>query len=774
MGSQIAALLAGLGMRVRLYDIVPPGAQDRNQLARQALQRLLGQKPAPAYTPQVLASIEPANLEDDLPRLAEADWVIEAVAEDLAVKRQVWERVAGYVRRDAILSTNTSGLSIGAIGEALPADLRPRFLGTHFFNPPRYLRLLEVVPGPETDSALVAEVAEFARYRFGKGVVVCRDTPYFIANRIGVYGFLATFRAMESLGLDVAAVDAVTGPALGRPNSATFRTLDVVGLDVFAAVVRNLAQALPDEAASFQVPPVVEELVRKGHLGEKAGAGFYRREGDRILVLDLRTGEYGPRRDVSFPSLEAARRVRDVRERIRVLVSSDDLAGRLAWEAIKAVWLYAAERLEEIAGGRIDAVDRAMCWGFGWEIGPFAAWDAAGVPETAERIARDGQRLPATVEELLASGRRSWYEEDEGGRVAFWSPRQGLTPVESDPRALTFAARKRAGGLIRSWPGASLVDLGEGVLGVELHAPKGAIGPDALSALSAAAEEAPKSWQAVVIGTDENNFGVGANLAILLGVIQEGAWDEVDSIVRRFQQVLLALKYLPVPVVAAVRGLALGGSLELALAAARVVAAPEAYMGLVEVSAGLVPAGGGCKEMILRALAAARAGQGSSPMLPAADPLPFVARVFEAIATARTSSSALEARQLGFLTPCDRIVPNPDYLLWAAREEAIHLAAAGWSPPLPPRVAVLGSDGRAALALAAYHQLQSGRATEYDVRVATELAGVLAGGDVPAGTEVGEAYLLDLEREAFLRLCREAKTQARIVHLLQHGKPLRN
>ncbi|HEY8485926.1 MAG TPA: 3-hydroxyacyl-CoA dehydrogenase/enoyl-CoA hydratase family protein [Limnochordales bacterium] len=777
MGSQLAALFSGLGLSVRLFDIVPSGASDRLQLPRQALARLRAMKPAPAYLPDDLQAIVPANLEDHLHHLAEADWVVEAVVERLDVKRAVWGGLAAHVRPDAVLSTNTSGLSIAAIAQALPPDRRRRFLGTHFFNPPRYLALLEVVPGPETDPALVRAMVEFGRNILGKGVVVCRDTPYFIANRLGLYGIMATFRAMEELGLDFAAVDAVTGPAMGRPRSATFRTLDLVGLDVLADSLRNLAAALPAEAEHFRVPGVVEQLVQRGWLGEKAGRGFYCREGDQILVLDPATFTYRPRAAVSFASLEAARSREQPGERLRVLLEADDPAGRLAWRVLRDGWRYAAERLEEVAGGRVDAVDQALRWGFGWELGAFEAWDAAGVPETVARMERDGVAVPAAVHELLASGRRGWYERRDGASW-FFSPGRGPLPVEEDPRTLTFAARKQAGGLVRSWPGASLVDLGDGVLGVELHSPKDAIGADILVALQAAAEQAPRGWRAVVVGTDRPNFGVGANLVLLLTAAQEGDWEAIDRMVRDFQHTLQALKFLDVPAVAAVTGLTLGGAAEIALHAARIVASAETYMGLVEAGAGLVPAGGGCKEMLLRALALlpqeAEERRGARSMAPPADPMPWIARVFETIATARVSGSAHEARRLGFLGPCDPIVPSRLQLLWAARQEALHLAEAGWKPPRPARVAVAGEDGYAALQLAAYTMQQAGRATEHDVRIAQELARILTGGPVPAGTQVPESYLLDLEREAFGRLCRTPQTQARMLHLLQRGKPLRN
>ena len=777
MGSQLAALLSGLGLRVRLYDIVPPGATDRCQLPRQALARLRTMKPAPAFLPDDVDAIAPANLEDDLPHLAEADWVLEAVVEKLEVKQTVWSRVAQYARPGALLSTNTSGLSIAAIGSSLPPQHRRRFLGTHFFNPPRYLPLLEVVPGPETDPELVQAMVEFGRNVLGKGVVVCRDTPYFIANRLGLYGIMATFRAMEELGLDFAAVDAITGPPMGRPRSATFRTLDLVGIDVLADSLHNLAAALPREAEHFRVPPVVEQLLQRGWLGEKTGRGFYAREGDQILVLDAATFTYRPRQAVAFPVLEAARSREEPGERLRLLLQADDPAGQLAWRVLRDSWLYAADRLEEVAGGRVDAIDQALRWGFGWELGPFQAWDAMGVRETVARMEKEGVSLPPAVQEFLASGRSRWYEE-QGGVTRFFSPRLGLTAVEEDPRSITFAARKRAGGLVRSWPGASLVDLGHGVLGVELHSPKDAIATDIVLALQAAAEEASRGWRAVVVGTDRPNFGVGANLALLLAAAQEGDWDQIDGMVRAFQQTLQTLKYLDVPVVAAVCGLTLGGAAELALHAARIVAAAESYMGLVEVGVGLVPAGGGCKEMLLRSLARlpqeTEERRGGRALVPPVDPMPLIARVFETIATARVSGSAAEARRMGFLGPCDRIVPGRQQLLWAARQEALHLAEAGWRPPRPARVPAAGEDGYAALELAAYHMRQSGRATEHDVRVARELARVLTGGPVPSGTEVSEAYLLDLEREAFGRLCRTPETQARMLHVLQHGKPLRN
>ncbi|BDG58943.1 3-hydroxyacyl-CoA dehydrogenase/enoyl-CoA hydratase family protein [Caldinitratiruptor microaerophilus] len=772
MGSQIAALLASCGLEVLLLDIVPdsltPEEQRRgltlsdprvrSRLATQAVERLRRMKPPPLFTAEAADRITPGNLEDDLPRLREADWVLEAVVEDLGVKQDLWRRVAPHVQPGTVLSSNTSGLSIAAQAEALPAELRPHFLGTHFFNPPRYLKLLEVIPTPDTDPEVVSFVRSFATRVLGKGVVIARDTPNFIANRIGTYGLAVTLRAMARFGLGVDEVDAITGPAMGRPKSATFRTLDLVGLDVFAHVARNTRARVADPAErdALELPPYIEEMLRRGWTGDKAGQGFFKKvkgaSGEsEILALDLQTLEYRPRKKVRFASLDQARNVADPGARLRALVSAGDPAGRFAWEVLRDVLAFCAARLDEIAGGDVAAVDRAMRWGFGWELGPFEAWEALGVRETVVRMEAEGVQVP------------DWVREKD----RFYPP---------GPRAdgpLSFTVQKAdPTRVVKAWPGATLVDLGDEVLGLELHGPKQAIGQDYVAAVRFAAGEVLRNWRGLVISAEAPNFSVGANLVLILMAAQDEDWDEIDQAVREFQSANMTLRYLPRPVVVAPYGMTLGGGAEIAFHADRVVAAAELYMGLVEVGVGLIPAGGGTKEMAVRMTRQVPRVQSQLPG--PVDAQPFVNRAFEAIATARVSGSAAEAAQLGYLRATDRIVMNRDLLLAEAKAEVLALDRAGYVPPAPERIPVLGPDGRAVLELGIYTLRNAGQATEHDAKVARKIAHVLTGGDLPAGTLVDEQYLLDLEREAFLSLCGEPLSQARMAHLLQTGRPLRN
>jgi 3-hydroxyacyl-CoA dehydrogenase len=665
------------------------------------------------------------------------------------------------VRPGTVLSTNTSGLSCTAQAAALPPALRRGFLGTHFFNPPRYLKLLEVIPVPDTDPEVTARVTELAERTLGKRVVVAKDTPNFIANRVGAYGVLVTLRVMDELGLGVDAVDAITGPAMGRPRSATFRTLDLVGLDTLYHVARNTAAVAsdPEERAVMALPGYVEQMVERGWLGEKSGQGFYRRVpgaggASEILTLDLGTLEYRPRARVTYPSLEQVRAIEDPGARLRALIAAPDPAGKLAWETLSRVLEFCAARVEEIAGGDVNAVDRAMRWGFSWELGPFETWNAVGVAETVARIEAEGRSVPEWVK----------------GVERFPVDRRGETP-------LSFVVCKAEGErVVRSGPGATLVDLGDDVLGLEFHSPKQALGQDYVTAARGAAEEVRRRWRGLVISGSPTasapNFCVGANVLLVLLGAQEEDWDEIERTARDFQGLNSLLRSLERPVVVAPYGFALGGGCEVAMACARTVAAAETYLGLTETALGLIPAGGGCAEMARRCAALLPAGESQLPNRP--ELIGFVGRAFEAIGTARVSTSAAEARDLGYLRPADEIVMNGDHLLHRAKEAVLELDRAGYRPPPPVRFPVAGPEGRAVLELAAYNLKNSGYATDYDVHVARRLAYVLTGGDLPAGTEVPESYLHDLEREAFLHLCGQPQTQARMAHFLQHGRPLRN
>ncbi|MBE3589446.1 MAG: enoyl-CoA hydratase/isomerase family protein [Firmicutes bacterium] len=765
MGAQIAAHLANAGVDCDLLDL------DRD-LAVRGLQRLTELKPSPLFEEAALFRIRPGGFDRDLARVAEADWVIEAIVEDLEAKRALWKRVEPHLRPGAVASTNTSGIPIAAIAAALGAEARRAFMGTHFFNPPRYMRLLELIPGPETDPQLLERIRQFAERRLGKGVVVAHDTPNFIANRLGTYATQVTIAEMRARGLSVDAVDAITGPAMGHPKSATFRTLDLVGLDTYVHVAGNVRRqaADEDERRAFEVDPVVLAMVERGWLGEKAGQGFYRRRKDAsgatvIETLDLDTMEYRPQEKPRFASVGAALKAEDAVARARALLGGGDEAAAFAWAVTRRLLAYAARRLPEIAGD-VASVDRAMRWGFNWELGPFELWDALGFEETAARMEAEGERLPDWIAAMRAQGATSFYRTAADGSRECYYPGRGYGPLPGGPGFPAPAVLRRERAVWRA-PDATLVDLGEGVAALFLHGAKDAIGPETAALYHRALDEAERDWRGLVLAATGENFCVGANLMLILMAAQAGAWDQVERAVRELQGVNQRAKRFPKPVVAAVHGLVLGGGAELLMAAPAAQAAAESYIGLVEVGAGVIPAGGGVKERWVRALAGVPAGA-------ALDLNPLVQWVFETIALARVSTSAAEARQLGYLRPEDGVSMSRERLLEDARRRVVFLDEQGWVPRATPPVPVAGREGKAQILLAVDEMWRGGRISDHDRLIARRLAHVLCGGDVPAGTLVTEERILELEREAFLSLCGEPKTQERMRHLLQTGKPLRN
>ncbi|MFB5083114.1 3-hydroxyacyl-CoA dehydrogenase/enoyl-CoA hydratase family protein [Symbiobacterium thermophilum] len=779
MGVQIAAHLANVGIPTLLLDIVPreltpdeakkgltlESPAVRNRLAASALQNLQKLKPSPLYSKDVLRLITPGNLEDDLAKVAECDWVVEAVIENLQIKKDLWQRVAAHHRPGMICSSNTSGISIQAMVEGTPESFRRHFLGTHFFNPPRYMKLLEIIPTPDTDPEVVAFMADFGERVLGKGVVMAKDTPNFIGNRIGVYGMMVTLEEMNRLGLTPDEVDALTGKAIGRPKSATFRTLDVVGIDTFCHVADNCRATIPDpeEAKIFVVPEPIREMVKRGWVGQKARQGFFKKEGDQILTLDLETMEYRPRRKASFPSLEAAKANPDLRSRVRGLVFAKDKAGEFLWAITKRTLLYAARKVGEIADD-VVAIDNAMKWGYNWELGPFEMWDAIGLPESIARMEAEGEAVPDWVKEAARKG--GFYRREAG--KSFFINKGEYAPVPVSDRVIDIGALRETGRVVREKKGATLLDMGDGVLLMETHSPKAAIGFDIINMCKVAAEElASGRWKGLVIGARTENFCVGANVAIMLMEAQEEEWDELEFMAREFQNAFMALKFAPKPVVVAPYGMTLGGGYELCAVADRVVAAAESYIGLVEVGVGVIPGAGGNKEMLIRGLEGLPAGA-------QVDIQPILNRIFETIATAKVATSAREAQEMGYLRKSDVIVVNKDHQLYEAKRVVLALEAAGYRPPEPALIPAAGPEGRAVLELGAYGMFMGGWATEHELFIARKLAYVLTGGNVPAGTLVTEQYLLDLEREAFLSLLGTKKTQERMAHLLKTGKPLRN
>ncbi len=765
MGAQIAAHLVARGIDVALLDIVPAGTLDRSALAKKAIEGLKKLKPSPLHLPEHAALLRPGNFEDDWKELKDADWVLEAVVEDLEVKRQLFARVAGAVKKTALVTTNTSGLGIAAMSAGLPVDFRKRFFGAHFFNPPRYLKLLETIPGPDTDPALLAAAESFCESVVGKGVVRCKDTPNFVGNRIGSYGFGVVMQAMQELDLTIEEVDALTGPVIGRARSATFRTADIAGVDVCAKVARNLYDGVPGdrEREVFRIPDFMERMLERGLLGDKTGAGFYKKDGAQILTLDWKTLEYRERRKAKLPALEAAQAVSDLGARLRQLVAGKDKAGAFLSRVLSAVSLYAADRVPEISDD-VVSIDRAMEWGYGWGQGPFRTLDALGVAATVERAKAEGRPVPRLIQDLLASGRSSFYAITDGVETQFGA--RGAAPVPSRDGVVSVAVRKAAGAVRKKNAGASLVDLGDGCGLVEFHTKMNALGTDTFSMLQAAVKEGREHFDALVVGNQGENFTVGANLMLALLAVQEEEWDELELSIRQFQNANMALKYAELPVVVAPFGLTLGGGCEISLHGARVRASAETYMGLVEVGVGLVPAGGGTKEMALRAHDRCASVEG-------AEPLPFIKRAFDTIAFAKVSTSGAEAQRM-FLTPADSLSANPDRLIHEAKQVALGLARAGYRPGRPRTdVPVLGRSGIAAFRAGIYNARRGEQISEHDALIATKVATILCGGD-RAGGVASEQHFLDLEREAFLSLLGTPKTRDRIQHMLKEGKPLRN
>jgi 3-hydroxyacyl-CoA dehydrogenase len=792
MGSRIAAHLANAGLPCILLDIVPPNlpadapAAERNKIVRAGLEAAKKSKPAAFFTAALAEKIAIGNFDDDLARCSEADWIIEVVAENLEIKRKLLSRVAQFRKPGAIVTTNTSGLPVHLIAEGMSEEFQQHWAGTHIYNPQRYLKLVEVIPGPKTSNEVVELLSEFCDRRLGKGVVVAKDTPNFIANRIGTFSMLNALRLMGTLGMTVEEVDACTGPAVGWPKSATFRTADIVGLDVLVHVVKNIYETAPNDESreSYKVPALVEEMAKRGWLGDKTGQGFYKKvkgEGKKeILTLDVNTMEYRARQKARFASLEMGKAIEDTRERLRALVGpvlegqKADKAQQFLWGALSEMCLYAARRVPEISDNVVD-VDRALRWGFAWELGPFEIIDAIGVKAFAEQVQKEGRALPAVIEKVLASGRTGFYESEKGTTTVFDIGSGASKKVPELKGVIILKSLKDAGREVERNSGASLIDLGDGVVCCEFHAKMNAIGADLIAMLHKGLKRLETDFDAMVIANQAVNFSVGANLMLVLVGAQEQEWDELHMAVKQFQNINLAIKYAPKPVVAAPQGMALGGGCEVSLHAARIQAAAEAYIGLVEAGVGLIPGGGGTKEMLIRANEHAAGGE-DLDLFHALKP------VFEAIAMAKVGTSAEECRDLGYLRRGDGVSMNRDRLVADAKEAALSLVRGGYKPlaatwqegAQTTQIKVLGEQFLTGAKLAIHMMLRGGYASEYDAHVGRKLANILAGGALTSPQMVSEQYVLDLEREAFVSLCGEKKTQERIAHTLKTGKPLRN
>lgn len=783
MGSGIAAHLANLGIPTLLLDIVPEKLSPeeerkglttldrafRDRLAREALKKLQKQKPAPLTLKENVDFIETGNLEDDLKRLEEVDWIIEAVVENLEVKKKVLADVDAHRKAGSIVSSNTSGISIEAMAEGRTSDFRRHFLGTHFFNPPRYLKLLEVIPTQDTAEDVVSFMKRFGEEVLGKGVVIAKDTPNFIANRIGTYGLLSTVHQMLDNGYSVGEVDSVTGPLIGRPKSATFRTLDVVGLDTFIHVANNVYHQVEGrEKEAFAVPEFMKKMLEKGWIGSKAGQGFYLKKKDQgkseILELNPKTLEYEARKKLKAPSIQAAGQAETTAEKLKTLAYANDRAGELLWNLLKETLLYTAEKTYEIADS-IVAVDRAMKWGFGWEMGPFETWDALGLEKSCARMKEEGETIPSWIEEMLENGHSSFYKEK--GSERFYYHQGNYEKIVEHRKTIRISRLKKENAVIRKNASASLIDIGDDVVLLEFHSKNNALGVDTMQLLHEALDEAEKNFRGLVIANEGKNFCVGANLALMLMEAQDENFDEIDWMARRFHETMARIRYSAIPVVSAPHQMALGGGVEVCMPTDAIQASLELYMGLVEVGVGLIPGAGGNKELYVRHLEQIPEGVD-------VDLTAVVTAVFETIATAKVSTSAEEARKLGFLRDRDGITVNDDHRIYDAKARVLQLAESGYRPPKKKRIPVAGEPGYAAMVLGAEAMKLSGYATDHDLKIAKKLAYVLAGGKLAQGTLVDEEYLYDLEREAFLSLIGEPKTQERMQHMLLKGKPLRN
>lgn len=746
MGAQLAAHLANACVPVLLLDVT-------GDAARAGLERARALKPDPFFLPERATLIRTGSFDDFLGEAAAADWIIEAVVERLEAKHALLARLVPHLGAPTIITTNTSGIPIRRIAEALPPDIQRRFLGTHFFNPPRYLPLVELIPTGETDPAIASAMRTFLEVRLGKGVVVAKDSPGFIANRIGLYGMARTLELVASGRFTIDEVDALTGTLIGRPKSATFRTADIAGLDVLSRVAADLHTNLKEEA--FRLPPFVEAMVGEGAVGEKTGRGFFQKvrstDGSEIHVRDIAGGRYAPRQKVRFAAVDTAKSIEDLRTRIKTLFLSQDRAGEFLRATLGPTLLYAARIAPEVAES-IDDVDRAMRWGFGWDLGPFETWDAIGLPEVLKALDVAGDDTPPLAASAIAAGRPTF--------------RNGLVPPARSDYGLIRRANER-GAPIRRNAGASLLDLGDGVLLVNLHSKMNAIGGDTLDMLEAGVAAAAAGQRGLVVATEGGNFSVGANVMLLLLAAQEGDWDDIDLMVRSFQRATMTLRRSPVPVVAATAGLALGGGCEIAIHCDRVQAAAESYIGLVEVGVGLIPAGGGTKELLARAMEAMPD--------PSQDVMPHVQRVFETIGFGKVATSGPHARQLGYLRDVDAITMNRERVVAEAKRTVLARAEAGYqAPSLREAIPVGGPDVFAALALGIHLAHRAGRISDHDATIGRHLARVLTGGEVAHRATRTEQQLLDLEREAFLKLTGEPRTLERIAYTLKTGKTLRN
>lgn len=777
MGSRIACHFAGVGVQVLLLDIVPAGvAADappaaRNKIVNDALAAAVKSNPSPVYTKDVLKKITTGNFDDNLKEIASCDWVLEVVVERLDIKRSLYERVEQFRKPGTLITSNTSGIPIHLLSEGRSADFKQHFCGTHFFNPPRYLRLLEIIPTPETDPGVTAFLLQYGDLYLGKTTVLCKDTPAFIANRIGVYGIMAIFGLLDKMGLTIDEVDALTGPVIGRPKSATFRTADVVGIDTLVKVAKGVYDNCPGDEArdSFVIPAWLNKMVENNWLGDKTGQGFFAKrkneKGEKeIYTLDLKTFEYKPRVRAKFASLEAAKPIDDLQQRIRMLCAAPDKAGDFYRHFHYGLFSYVAHRIPEISD-EIYRVDDAMMAGFGWEIGAFETWDLLGVGKTVAAMQEAGYTVPAWVTDMLTAGHSSFYKVEKGRRFSYDPTSKQYKEIPGGDAFIVMSNFQDR--LV--WKNAScrLYEIGDDVVGLQWTTKMGSIGGDVLSGIQTAIDKAEKNYKGLVIANEGPNFSAGANVGMIFMLAVEQEYDELDMAIRLFQNTMMRARYSAVPVVVAPHGLALGGACELSLHADKCCPAAETYTGLVELGVGLIPGGGGTKEFTLRAADEMHEDEPDTITLK---------NRFLTIATAKVATSAFEGFDIGvYRKGHDEVVINPARRIAEARRSVVDIFDAGYTTPVPRKdIKVLGRSALGALYAGINGMWRAHYATDHDALVAKKLAWVMCGGDLTEPTQVSEQYLLDLEREAFLSLCGEKKTLERIQSVLKSGKPVRN
>ncbi|HNJ88232.1 MAG TPA: 3-hydroxyacyl-CoA dehydrogenase NAD-binding domain-containing protein [Chitinophagales bacterium] len=780
MGSRIACHFANIGIEVLLLDIVPLQATEeqlkqpafRNKIVNDSLQAAIKQNPSPVYSQKVLKRITTGNFDDDMERIADCDWVMEVVVENLTIKQQLFEKVDKHRKQGTLVTSNTSGIPIALMSEGRSEDFRRHFCGTHFFNPPRYLRLLEIIPGPDTEKSVIDFLMNYGDRYLGKTTVLCKDTPAFIANRVGVFGMMAVLKVMEEMQFSIAQVEALTGPIYGRPKSATFRTADVVGIDTFVKVAQNTYAACPDDESRdiFQIPAYINTLVENKWLGDKSGQGFFKKvknaQGQsEILTLDLNTLEYQPSTKAKFAALDAAKPIDNLKDRIRTLHATGDKASEFYNKLNALVFKYVSHRIPEIAD-ELYKIDDAMRAGFGWELGPFEIWDVLGVEKFVGWMEQHGTAPASWVKEMLQKGCKSFYLVENGKRK-YYDARSGGYVLIPGMDAFIILDNYRAQKPVWQNSGATLHDIGDGILNLEFHTKMNVVGSEILEGIQKSIDIAEKNYRGLVIGNDAANFSAGANIAMMLMLAIEQEFDELDMAIRVFQNTVARIRFSGIPVAVAPHGLTLGGGCEMTMHADVAVAAAETYIGLVEVGAGLIPAGGGTKELALRA---------SEKYFKGDIEIPTLQEMSLNIAMAKVATSAREAFEFGLLrNGIDKEVINGARLIAEAKKQVLSLADAGYVQPKPKSdIRVLGRSALGSFYVGIASMRMSGYISEYDEKIAKKVAYVISGGDLSMPTEVNEQYLLDLEREAFLSLLGERKTLERMQHILKTGKPLRN